>query len=71
NLSLRVAGKKTGFHLAFPKGKFDEMIQHLPTLITDLEKLAGMGVTFRTNNKNWQYQMSEWILPEPDEVDEA
>ena len=61
NLSLRVAGRKTGFHFSFPKGKFDEVIEALPQLLENFEHMAGMGMTFRTNNKKWG--LSEWIFP--------
>ncbi|NNE90669.1 MAG: hypothetical protein HKN23_03395 [Verrucomicrobiales bacterium] len=61
NLSLRVAGRKTGFHFSFPKGKFDEVIGELPQLIADFEKMARLGITFRTNNRKWQIHQGDWV----------
>ncbi len=65
NLSLRVAGKKTGYHFSFPKGKFDSMLEQLPELISNFENMANLGIAFRTNNRKWQ--QSEWIFPDDDD----
>jgi len=64
NLSLRVCGRKTGFHFSFPKGKFDEVIAELPELIEDFEKMARLGMTFRTHNRKWKGIQGDWIGPD-------
>ena len=68
NLSIRVAGKKTGFHFSFPKGKFDAMIEQIPELITNFETMANLGITFRTHNRKWQ--QGDWIFQNADDDDD-
>ena len=66
NLSIRVLGRKKGYHFAFPKGKLDAVIDQVPDLVAMLEKLQLLGTTFRTNNKYWADRQGDWIeAPEP------
>lgn len=63
NLSIRVCGKKSAYHIAFPKGKLDAVLDQIPDLIKTLEKLRKLGVNFRTNNKPWAHNQSSWVEP--------
>lgn len=64
NLSIRVCGKKSAYHIAFPKGKLDAVLDQVPDLIKTLETLRTLGITFRTNNKPWQSRQGPWVEPE-------
>lgn len=70
NLSIRVLGRKKGYHFAFPKGKLDAVIEQVPDLVAMLQTLQRLGVTFRTNNSKWSDRQGEWIeAPEPGDED--
>ena len=63
NLSIRVLGRKKAFHFAFPKSKLDAVIDQVPDLVSTLENLQKLSVTFRTNNKHWVANQCDWIEP--------
>ncbi|MEQ1826948.1 MAG: hypothetical protein ABL921_13420 [Pirellula sp.] len=62
-LSIRVKGRKTGFHFSFPKGKLEAVIEQVPQMIADLERLSTLGVSFRTDNKKWDGRQGPWSEP--------
>lgn len=64
NLSIRVCGKKSAYHIAFPKGKLDAVLEQVPDLVKTLETLRTLGINFRTNNKPWAHNQSDWFEPE-------
>lgn len=61
NLSIRVCGKKSAYHFAFPKGKLDAVLDQVPDLIQTLEELRSLGINFRTHNKRWE--QGPWVEP--------
>lgn len=69
NLSIRVGGKRSAYHLAFPKGQLDAVLEQVPNLVATLEQLRSLGVNFRTNNKAWAHRQGAWIDPE-DPIDD-
>ncbi len=70
NLSVRVNGRKTGFHFTFPKGRLDKVLETLPELIAMLERMQKLGIAFHRKNKHWERKIGEWIEPEPVDEDE-
>lgn len=64
NLSIRVCGKKSAYHIAFPKGKLDSVLERIPDLVSTLEELRTLGITFRTNNKPWAQNQGPWVDPQ-------
>ena len=72
NLSIRIRGRKRGFHFTFPKGKLDAMLETLPDLVAMLERLQGLGIAFHKNTKRWETKVGEWIEPKsaPDRDEE-
>jgi hypothetical protein len=63
-LSLRVLGRKAGFHLSFPVGMLEAMSGNAPDLVETLESFSKLGIKFRSNNRRWVAQQSEWIVPD-------
>jgi len=63
NLSIKLGGRKKGFHLAFPKSKLASVLEQVPDMIVMLEKLQGLSVGFWTHNKNWKSRQCDWIEP--------
>lgn len=65
NLSVRVKGRKRGFHFSFPKGKLEAVLDQLPELIETLQRMQKLGVHFRADNKTWKGKQGDWIEPSP------
>ena len=64
HLSIRVCGKKTPYHLSFPIGKLDDVLEQVPDLVRTLEQLRMLGIKFRNNNKPWALGQGKWIGPD-------
>jgi hypothetical protein len=62
-LSIRIRGRKRGFHFSFPKGKLKQVLDQVPDLIHTLENLQRLGVNFRSENKRWKAKQGDWIEP--------
>lgn len=69
NLAVRIPGKVNGFHLSFPKGKLDDVIEQLPELMRMLHSFHSLSLSFRSNQKSWHYD-GEWIDPVLDQTAE-
>jgi hypothetical protein len=62
-LSIRLGGRKRGYHFTFPKGKLASVIEQIPDLIKTLKELQSLGVAFRSENKHWRAKQGKWIEP--------
>ena len=63
NLSIRLHGRKSGYHISFPKSRLDKVLDQVPEMIVMLENLQGLGVNFWTHNKKWKDRQSKWVEP--------
>jgi len=64
HLSIRLQGRKTGYHFAFPKSRLDRVLLEVPDLIVTLENLQTLGVSFRTRKRKRHHAPQiDWIEP--------
>ena len=65
-LSIRIEGRKSGYHFSFVKTKLEGMLEQLPELVAMLEKMQSLGIHFTTANKIMKRSMLDqinWIEP--------
>ena len=66
-LSIRIEGRKTGYHFSFVKTKLERMLAQLPELVSMLQKMQSLGIQFTTANrilKRSNLSQLAWIEPE-------
>lgn len=49
------------FHMAFPHGKFDDVLEQAPAVIDSLKKLADRGMSFSSNNNRTKQLQGDWV----------
>ena len=65
-LSIRIEGRKSGYHFSFVKTKLEGMLEQLPELVAMLQKMQSLGIQFTTANKIMKRTMMtqiDWIEP--------
>ena len=69
-LSIRIAGRKTGYHFSFVKTRLEVMLEQLPDLVAMLQKMQTLGIHFadakRAIRKAPQ-NLIDWIEPEKEQ----
>ena len=71
-LSIRIEGRKSGYHFSFVKTKLEGMLEQLPELVHMLQKMQSLGIHFTTANKILKRSMQQelkWIEPEMEQVE--
>lgn len=69
-LSIRIEGRKSGYHFSFVKTKLEGMLEQLPELVSMLKKMQSLGIQFTTANKILKRAMLtelEWIEPKKEQ----
>jgi hypothetical protein len=71
-LSIRIKGRKSGYHFSFVKTKLEGMLEQLPELVSMLQKMQSLGIQFTTANKMLKRSMQtsfDWIEPNEEQTE--
>jgi hypothetical protein len=70
NLSLKVKSPRSNreleYHIAFPQGKFNDVLEQVEEIVVRLQMLADHGVSFQTDNKKWEELQGSWMPEKSD-----
>ena len=63
-LCLRRTDRKLGYHMKFPKGRLDKVLEELPGLVAHLERMTSLGIQFQGAQAR-SARNRKWIKPKP------